>query len=30
MLLERMEKENNNFAIVDSLVYPLFSIIDIQ
>ena len=24
MLLERMEKENNNFAIVDSLVYPLF------
>lgn len=24
MLLERMEKESNNFAIVDSLVYPLF------
>ena len=24
MLLERMEKESNNFAIVDSLIYPLF------
>lgn len=24
MLLERMKKESNNFAIVDSLVYPLF------
>lgn len=24
MLLEKMKKESNNFAIVDSLVYPLF------
>ena len=24
ILLERMEKESNNFAVVDSLVYPLF------
>ena len=24
LLLEKMKKESNNFAIVDSLVYPLF------